>query len=418
MLAEALDFPTRGADGATALLIGAALLFVAGLFQLVGAVVFPLLGGALLCRIAVRGYYVRVYRRTAVDSEADAPAFDDWGDLFTDGLYSLVIFLVYLVPLAVLVVLAVGGGAMSSVDDPSAAVDALRNAAGLALLLALLYFLGMWYVLPAAVSNFAHEGELRAAFRLREVFDGAVSEDYAVGWVLTVVVQLLIWPVAFLLQFLLVGFFISFFVGVAVRSILGSSFGAARGFDPDEFDTPWTETTGGAGGMASGTGQQPATSGVPGREPPPGRDPPPGREQPSGGPAAHDAGSTTGHPSESSSPTGTFSGGGSTGRNPEPDGREARDNDERRGTREGTVTDGEPDDGRARTPAEDRELFGVDDPAVEGGSDEPDTVGGGGRADGADGADRGDRADVDVEDDGDDEDDEGDDDPLADEFSP
>jgi hypothetical protein len=411
MLAEALDFPTRGDDGARALLIGAGLLFVAGLFQLVGAVVFPLLGGALLCRIAVRGYYVRVYRRTAVDPDADAPAFDDWGDLFTDGLYSLVIFLAYLLPLVVLVVLAVGGGAMSSVDDPSAAVDALRNAAGLALLLALLYFLGMWYVLPAAVSNFAHEGELRAAFRFEEVVDGAVSEDYAVGWVLTVVVQALIWPVAFLLQFLLVGFFIYFFLGVAVRSILGRSFGAARGFEPDTSDGPRSETAGAAGASDSGPGPSSATSGVPGREASPGR--PPGS----------DAGSTTGQRTGGGSPAGLSTGSNSSGRETATEEPSRSDRDERLDSGGRSATGPPSDDGRARTPAEERDLFGIDDTTVEEGTD---------RSDGGDGGDSGstnedpgvedvgledagaeDAGEEDAGDDGDDEDD-----PLADEFTP
>jgi hypothetical protein len=261
MLGDALDFPASGDHGSTALLVGGALLFVAALFQVVGSVLLPLLAVTLLCRLAIRGYYVRVLRRSAVDPGADAPAFDDWGDLLGDGLYSLLIFLVYLLPFLALVGLAVGGGVVSSVDDPSAAIDAVRNAAGLALLLALFYFIVMSYVIPAAVTNFAHEGEFRAAFRLRTVLDGAFSEDYAVGWVLTTVIQLLVFPFALLLKFVLVGFFISFFVGVAVRYVLGRSFAAAMGFEAESADTA-TPTTTGAESPPDDTRPR---SGVPGR---------------------------------------------------------------------------------------------------------------------------------------------------------
>lgn len=234
MLGEALDFPASGDEGSTALLVGGALLLVGAVFLVIGVILVPLLAVTLLCWLAVRGYYVRVLRRSAVDPDADAPGFGNWRDLLGDGLVSLLISLVYLLPFLALIGLAVGGGGfVSSVEDPSAGFDAVRNAMGLVLMVALLYFIVMSYVVPAAVTNFAHEGEFRAAFRLRTVLDGAFSEDYAVGWLLTVVVRLIVLPIAFTFTFLLVGFFMGFFVGVAVRYVLGRSFGAAMGFEPE-----------------------------------------------------------------------------------------------------------------------------------------------------------------------------------------
>lgn len=372
MLGDALDFPASGDHGSSALLVGGALLFVAALFQLVGSILLPLLAVTLLCRLAIRGYYVRVLRRSAVDPGTETPAFDDWGDLLGDGLYSLLILLVYLLPFMALVGLAIGGGVVSSVDDPTAAIDAVRNAAGLAVMLALFYFIVMSYVIPAAVTNFAHEGEFRAAFRLRTVLDGAFSEDYAVGWVLTTVIQLLVFPFALLLKFVLVGFFVSFFVGVAVRYILGRSFGAAMGFEPEPSETATPSPT----GTAPAPDDARPRSGVPGRsetDASPGGTPDVTSDPPSLGETTH--------------------------------GEATRAGETNRGDRDPDTAA----DDRARTPSEDYDLFGLDESSDVAPTGTPDDSG----TDSSDEPkpDSSDDTETDPSDDGDESDD-----PLADEF--
>lgn len=258
MLREALGFPTRGDSGVKALLIGGTLLLLGGvasvaasaglsrladvpfepspvpLPELASAGTVALAAGAifLVFRLLVRGYYVSVLRRAAATPEAKAPSFGSPRRLFTDGLKAEVVALVYLLPATALLGVALGGDVVAAIEDPRTAIRTARTLASLVLLVGLLYVVGMFYVVPAAVTNFAYEGEFLAAFRVRTVLSGAVSEDYAVGWVLATVTQAMLLPVAFLLQGLLVGFFLRFLVDVAARYLYGRSFGAAMGFDP------------------------------------------------------------------------------------------------------------------------------------------------------------------------------------------
>lgn len=231
MLGAALDYPTSGPNGSTAVLVGGGLLLVSVPFAFFGLALPPLLGIALVCHLAVRGYYVRVLRRVAGDPEPDAPAFDGWGDLLVDGTKAVLVLLGYLLPALVLVVVAVGGQVTSAVQGPGAAFSTLRTLTGLTVLFLLLYLVGMAYVLPAAVTNFAYTGRLRAAFR-PDVLRGVLTEDYAVGWLLSVVLQAGALPFVLVFQALLVGFFLQFLVGVAVRYVWGRSFGAALGLEP------------------------------------------------------------------------------------------------------------------------------------------------------------------------------------------
>jgi len=244
MLGEALDYPTSGPDGSKAVLVGGGLLLVSAPFALVGLALPPLLGIALAGHLAVRGYYVRVLRRVAGSPDTDAPAFGEWGDLLVDGTKALLVLLGYLVPALVLVVVAVGGQVASAVQGPGAALSTLRTLTGLTVLLLFLYLLGMAYVLPAAVTNFAYTGRVQAAFR-PEVLRGALTEDYAVGWLLSVVLQAVALPFVLVFQALLVGFFLQFLVGVAIRYVWGRSFGAALDLDAGERRETDAGTTGG-----------------------------------------------------------------------------------------------------------------------------------------------------------------------------
>lgn len=246
MLTEALDFPTRGDHGSTALLVGSGLLLTSVVFGAFGVLFPPILGGALIAHLAIRGYYVRVLDRSASRSDPDAPAFDDVERLLTDGVIATVVGIVYLIPAALLFLVALGGNLVSALRNPASldptAVAAAETVGGLAALFGTLVLLASLYLLPGAVTAYAHERDLRVAFDLRTVTAGTVSEDYAVGWLLTVVLQVVFLPVAFALYPLLIGAFLHFLLAVAVRHVWGRSFGAALGYPsrtvPTEGFTP------------------------------------------------------------------------------------------------------------------------------------------------------------------------------------
>lgn len=272
MLREALDFPTSGERGSAALLVGSALLLFSGLVVVVGAqlpilsavpdsaVVVPLALGIVL-QLGVRGYYVRVLRVTAAELDPVAPSFGDVRGLFRDGLAAVAIAFVYLLPTLLLFAIAAGGNLAGAVENPfqlrdPTSIAAAETVGSLAALLGLFTALASLYLVPGAVTLYAYERRVRSAFDLRTVVRGTASEDYAVGWVVSLVLQALLLPIVLFLYALLVGVVLHFLLGVAVRYMWGSSFGAAMGFDPETVDTE---------GITPGSGLGRATVGEQGR---------------------------------------------------------------------------------------------------------------------------------------------------------
>jgi hypothetical protein len=123
--------------------------FIGGLLLLTSPLIVP--------SILVLGYVSRVLRQTA-DGDDMPPEFDDWGDLFSEGLKGFVVTLVYsLLPVmvfALAVVFGVGAAVLGSGGGANGALGGLLGGT-VALLLAVAAFvvsIAGVYVTPAALA--------------------------------------------------------------------------------------------------------------------------------------------------------------------------------------------------------------------------------------------------------------------------
>ena len=243
MLREALSYPTRKPNGPRSVLVGGGIVFVVSLFGLSTVLEGPLTYAALLGILPwvfLRGYYVRVVRTTIGRDRPTPPPFDDPGRLFRDGLASLLISTCYLLPAAVVLgPLAYTRGLgrdpatlFSAVGLPTALANAALSATDVLALFAVMYLLGSLYALPVAVARYAYTGTFRAAFGLRTVVSGALTEDYAVAWALSLLLQVVLFPFAYAFRALLVGFFLHFVVAAGVRYCYGQGVGSALRLEP------------------------------------------------------------------------------------------------------------------------------------------------------------------------------------------
>lgn len=226
MLSEALEYPRARDDWLKTILIG-------GVLTLFSWLVVP--------AILVAGYIVRVLRSTMAGEETP-PVFDDWGDLFGDGLRATVIGLVYgLIPGLVFAVVAVFGGLLASGDS-----GLLTGLGGLTILLgglvALILGLAAAYVLPAALANFAETGRMSAGFSwstLRPVlFNSVYATAWATGFAIVLVAGI-VSSVLNVVPFLgvVVGAFVGFFAAVAAYYVIGTTWADLHPAEPSEPET-------------------------------------------------------------------------------------------------------------------------------------------------------------------------------------
>jgi hypothetical protein len=248
MLGDAIEYPARGEDALTTVLVGGLLPILAILIAMVGTALAIVLIGLVILPFAVvpgivlLGYYVAVLRAVTA-GESDPPRFRDWGRLFVDGLRYLAISLAYALPLLVLIGLFFGvvaaGGAVAG-DATTAVEIAVTVAAVLVGGLAVCYLLAFAYLRPLAIANFAREGRLRAAFDVGILRRACLSKPYAIAWFLAILVWLVGATLEGALSFVLVGFFVGFYAAVARQYLYGRGLrtalgeGATTSVDADE----------------------------------------------------------------------------------------------------------------------------------------------------------------------------------------
>ena len=219
MLSDALHYPLDSDDWLRTILIG-------GLLSVLSVLVIPV--------PLLQGYYVRVLRGTT-RGDAAPPAFEEWGDLFVDGLkligVNIAVSLVVVVAMFVVGIVTGFGSAIGSGAGPvvgSEANGGLGGLGGLVTVVAFFAFVAfallLGYVAPAMFANFAREDSMAAAFDVSTVLAAATTSDYLIAWVLAVVVALVLGTIASLLSIVVVGIFALFYVQVVTYYLFGRGF--------------------------------------------------------------------------------------------------------------------------------------------------------------------------------------------------
>jgi hypothetical protein len=215
MLEDGLGYPVRG-DWIGRIIIGGVL----GFFSFLVLPIF-----------AIQGYLFKVMEGT-IAGEDTPPAFTDWGELLVRGIGVTVIGIAY----SVLPVLAYGFVAFSFLGVGGyVGGDAGGLLAGVGVLsffLLLPVLLFVYYVIPAAVANYASTGELASGFAFSEILSVVTTGEYLLAVLLPIVVGVVLVLAAFVLAITVVGVlfipFLEFYGQVAVFRMFGSAYRSVR----------------------------------------------------------------------------------------------------------------------------------------------------------------------------------------------
>ena len=166
----------------------------------------------------VLGYFLRILKSTIAGMD-ELPEFDDWGDMFVDGLKVLVVYFIYLlIPLIVIFVgifatMASIAFTNTGVYTPPTSLFAILGVIGIVGLV-LSWIFGLFAYM--AVANMALYDDIGAAFRFSEILDRIKM----IGWGKYIVWYVIIWVIGLIVGFVasflnvipVVGFIIAFLV--------------------------------------------------------------------------------------------------------------------------------------------------------------------------------------------------------------
>lgn len=118
------------------------------------------------------GYLVGITRNVKDGAARPLPEWDDFGQLFKDGLAVMVAQIVYTLPfwiiMCIALVASVGLGGLADINEDMMAAGFLATW-GLVLCLSLVFALALFFLSPAIVIQYVNTNELGAMFRFGEV---------------------------------------------------------------------------------------------------------------------------------------------------------------------------------------------------------------------------------------------------------
>lgn len=181
----------------------------------------------------VTGYMIRALR-AGMEGANEPPVFDEWGELFREGVVAAVISFVYQIIPTIVFAVFVGGSlaAFLTGSDSGAGVGFVAFFGGLFFWWVLAIVFG--YIGFAGVANYAKEGDIGAGFDFSVIKTVITSRSYAVAWLYVIALNIVVGVITGLLNIVpvlggIVGIFLSFYALIIAGWLWGDGFASAIG---------------------------------------------------------------------------------------------------------------------------------------------------------------------------------------------
>lgn len=186
-----------------------------------------LIGGVVtiipIVNLIACGYLLKVMKG-AMDSKADMPKWEDWGNLFINGLMAAIIGLIYMIIPTLILIISAGGIVAAAVSGKTELlIGAMAGVAG-GFLIALLLMVVLGFLIPMALSMYVKENSIGAAFRFKEVLSRikSVFGDYLKVYIIVIALSFIL---VVLSGIPVLGFLIMIFGGFYIGAVAYNLFG-------------------------------------------------------------------------------------------------------------------------------------------------------------------------------------------------
>ena len=143
-----------------------------------------------IVNILAMGYELKC-AKSAMNGKYELPEWTGWGDLFMKGLLMVVIAIVYVIPIAILMLVFGGGAIMAATQGVGG--DAGAAGMGMGVIVVAALGLALMYVLPSVMMAFvANDFKMGAAFKVGEIVKKTLNKDYFVTWLVVGVYSLVL----------------------------------------------------------------------------------------------------------------------------------------------------------------------------------------------------------------------------------
>lgn len=205
---EELKFPTKDSEWIQKVLIGGIL----GIIPIINFLEY--------------GYILKVMKG-AIGGNPGMPKWEEWGDLFINGLIAFIISLIYMIIPILVLLISIGGVVTAALSgNMNLMIGAIAGAIG-GVLIGLLLALIFGFMVPMALALYVKENSFGSAFRVGEILSRikSVFGDYITVYIVLIV---LVFILGLLNSIPILGFLIvifgSFYISVVTFNMFGKVY--------------------------------------------------------------------------------------------------------------------------------------------------------------------------------------------------
>ncbi|MDD5254251.1 MAG: DUF4013 domain-containing protein [Candidatus Nanoarchaeia archaeon] len=181
-----------------------------------------------IINIFVMGYELECAKSMLKKGKKDykLPEWKDWGNLFVRGLLSIIISIIWAIPLFIALIVVIGNmlfpfmkSLMTGIIDPTIVLPTL----GIGILVISIIALLTAYIAPMAIVNYATDYKFGSGFEFNKIFKKAFTGKYLIVWILALLLAFVITLILSIIP--LIGSAISSFIaGVITYTLFGEVF--------------------------------------------------------------------------------------------------------------------------------------------------------------------------------------------------
>ena len=147
-----------------------------------------LLIGTILYIIPIVNFLAIGYQlfcaKSAMKKDYKLPEWKNWGDLFVKGLLSLIISIIYAIPIIIISIFVIGTAIFAYFGQGMDSITTLVATAGVGIIILLIIALLTAYITPMAIMAYVSNFNFGNAFNFGIVFKKAFTGKYLITWLL------------------------------------------------------------------------------------------------------------------------------------------------------------------------------------------------------------------------------------------
>lgn len=168
--------------------------------------------------------YILESAKLTLNKKTNLPEWKNWKELFVHGLFTFIIFAIFILPATLVMITGIGAGFLKALvmwlikgSLILSILEGIKTSIPLLIASMLLGFVAI-YLLPIAIINYIKRWKFIDAFNFKDIFNKIFTSKYLISWIIATVISTIITGILHIIPFIgdKIGLFVSGIISITI----------------------------------------------------------------------------------------------------------------------------------------------------------------------------------------------------------